>query len=307
MSTKYNEQDLKQMIEDKVLPNLAANRASFTLDSLILGTLKEINGSEYSQAYALDINHNDILIVSLFRLEKNKEANFEILNYEEIQGIRIKKKIPSYEITLQFKDGRNYNFELLKRATNEYPYQHNRIKAAIDILESKGLKDMDNKIHKRNVRNNRFMTAAYVITLFTFGFAFIIYFENLIKKSYFFVLLISIIAFIVHGILFFISTLFIHRFRNRSFMNEYMPIVKEYEVNGDARQLLEDLTNMQAKPKTVDANNMYYYSLSTALLKNNREKEALACLDKVDQSKDQMRTLVGEQRTLIEEKLEQNL
>lgn len=90
-------------------------------------------------------------------------------------------------------------------------------------------------------------------------------------------------------------------------MNEYMPIVKEYEVNGDARQLLEDLKNMQAKPKTVDANNMYYYSLSTALLKNNREKEALACLDKVDQSKDQMRTLVGEQRTLIEEKLEQSL
>lgn len=292
------------MIQDKVFPHLAPNAISFNLESLMQAKLLKLNGSDSYQSYAVEINQDGILIVSLYRLEESENINFEILNYNEIQGIRIKKKIPSYHITFQMEDGRNYKFELLRNSTNKFPDQQDDLNDAIKILESKDLHDMDNKLHKANIRQDRFRTFTYVVTLLVFGFSSILIFENFIKRNIFFVFLLVISAFIVHGILFLISSLFIYQLRNKSFLKEYMPIVKAYEENEDAKQLLEALTNMEAEAKTVDANNMYYYSLSTAFLRNDQEKEALACLDKVDLSKGQMRKLVAEQKKIIEEKIQ---
>lgn len=299
MKRNYSAKHIRETIEDKVFPKASEVKSVFTLEHLIVGTFVKRNGQDYKVDCALDINHEGILLVCIENME-DEDISFHHFKFSDVQGIQVKNRWFFRNITLQFSDGRNYVFECMKNNTRYLPEQSEHLAQFIDVLESKQLHDMDNEVHKRNVRSNRKMAFSYVSTLLLFLIAGMFFSFTVFPNSFVAIVIILILTGIIHFIFYVFGSLFLFIKKDRPFLKEYNAVMDDFKKYEDSEQLLANLLNIQSEPKTQDTKNTFYLTMSTALHKNNRTKEGLEYLDKVQTVSEKEIAIVEEQRKALE-------
>ncbi|MEG0547445.1 MAG: hypothetical protein RR518_01505, partial [Coprobacillus sp.] len=125
-------------------------------------------------------------------------------------------------------------------------------------------------------------------------------FHNLFRNSWFLVIIVLLI-FGLHFILFILCGLIIDYIKNLKFTNAYTVIMKEYSETKDDAKLLKSLLNIESLPKTQDKKNIYYLSLSTAYYKTNNKIESKNQLLKIITNNQAMIQAVKNQMKLLEE------
>jgi len=301
MKKNYTEKYIKEMIEDRVFPKAPEIKELFSLDHLVAGSMLKRNGEENVADCALDINEQGILLVFIEDEQSDKEVVFHHFEFSEIQGIQVKKRMIFRHIILQFKDGRNYVFQCIKQNTNRLPYQKEHLDAFISILEAQNLHDMNNKVHRQNVKSNRKMAFVYISTLILFLAAAMFLTLNAFPNSMIAMIIITIGAGIIHFIVFILGFLLIYMKKDRPFAKEFNPIMKEYKESQDAEKLLTQLLAIKSEPKNQDSKNTFYLTLSTAFHENNQTEQALETLDKVQTTNEKEIEIVEEQRRVLGE------
>lgn len=300
MKKKYTEQYIRNLIEDRVFPNLSGDEERFSLNHLVAGSIVKRNGSDFRVDCAIDVNEQALLVVFLDNVQSDEEVIFHQFHFAHMQGIKVKRKGLFQKVTVQFKDGRNYVFELANHQTKQLPNQRENVQSFITILEAKNLHDMTNKIHKQNMKSHRKMAVSYVATLIAFLIAAMYFSVNVFPNSMFLMIVIVIGSGIIHFISYMIGYVFLYTRKDRPFVKEFNAILQVYQKNHNVEELLRQLENMKTKPKTPDSKNTFYLTMSTALHENNRTKEALACLDQVQTTSEKEIEMIAEQRNVLE-------
>jgi hypothetical protein len=301
MKLCYTEDLLKDVIEKQIFPHAPAEVAAFSLDHLAIGYLKKTNGEKSRLNCILGVNEYGILAVFMGNFRIDKATGFKYLEFSKMQGIKVKKSVFFYYITLQFIDGTNYVFQIMKRNNKHLPNQHRNIQYIISVLDNQNLNDMPNSIYKKRVIQGKIMESIYIMTLLSFEIIMLILLIKYASDSIFLILVSIILTAIVHFILFLVAALYLDIRKGRHFAKEYNHIIKAYRETDNAETFLSDLSSMENPPKTAQSANVFHYSMSTALHKNNRKEEALSYLDKVDTSEKDFQKVVEEQRELIED------
>lgn len=136
----------------------------------------------------------------------------------------------------------------------------------------------------------------YSISLLTLlVFAFIIYYLYLPNNTAWMIGTILVTS-IIHFIIYFLIALFINLGEERPFVKQYNKVMETYEKTNDPKELYEGLKNIKHIPTKKETENAYYLSLSTALHRLNKTKEALAYLDKIETDNPQFKNIVEDQR-----------
>lgn len=242
MKKKYTEKYIIEHIEDRVFPNAIEEKETFTLEHIIAGSILKRNGADYRVDCVLDINEHGILLVFIEDISEDKDVFFHQFDFADIQGIKIKNKSFFRRVTLQFKDGRNYVFEFIKQNTSELPNQSEHLKSFISMLEEKNLHDMDNAIHKQNVKSNRKMTFSYIVTLIVLLATAMFFSLNVFPNSMVAMVIIIIGTGIIHFVIYLLAFVFIFTKKDRPFVKEFNPIMKEYRENENDEELLINLS-----------------------------------------------------------------
>lgn len=305
MHKNLTEETIRQRIEEKVLPKLPKRYHKQSLDSLIHANKTKNNGAKDGSSYVLNVQEDFLFLIEFSNLTQTDEPRIEFYTYSEIQGIEIKKENSTYTVQFQFKNGRNYVCKLIEENNSQFPKQEINVARAITTLESKNLKDMTNKIHRKSKNLDRFKWILYFATLIIFVYVSTNLLTPVIKSNHFRMIVISLGLFILHGILYIAIYFTAIQLRNRRFLKEYNPIMEDFREKEDYNLLLESLKNMREKPKTNYARNLYNFSLSTAYIENKEPYEALACLEQVDATKENMVELVYKQKLLIQKEIEE--
>lgn len=304
MHKSLTEETIRQKIEEKVLPKLPERYHQQSLDSLIHTKKTKNNGTKDGSSYVLNVQEDFLFLIELSNLTERDEPRIEFYTYAEIQGIEIKKENLAYTVQFQFKNGRNYVCKLIEEKNSQFPKQDINVARAITILESKNLKDMNNKTYRKSKNLGIFKWALYFATLIIFVYVSTNLLTSVIKSNHFRMIVISLGLFILHGILYIAIYFTVIHLRNRRFLKEYNPIMEDFNEKEDYGLLLESLKGMREKPETTYARNLYYYSLSTAYIENKEPYEALASLEQVDATKENMVELVYKQKLIIQKEIE---
>lgn len=299
MKKNYSEKHISEVIEDKVFPKASKEKATFTLENLIVGTIIKRNGEDFKVDCALDSNDEGILLVFIEDM-KDEDISFHHFKFSDIQGIQVKNRRFFRNITLQFKDGRNYVFECMKKNTTYLPNQKDHLEAFINVLESKQLHDMENDIHKENVKSNRKMAFSYIVTLVLFLIAGMFFSFTVFPNSFVAMVIILILTGVIHFVFYVFGSLFLFTKKDRPFIKEFNAVMEEYKKDEDTERLLTNLLNIQSEPETQDSKNTFYLTMSTALHENNRTDEGLEYLDKVQTVNEKEIEIIEEQRKVLE-------
>lgn len=107
---------------------------------------------------------------------------------------------------------------------------------------------------------------------------------------------------IIHFILYSLTALNIESKKERPFVNKYNKIMEEYEQTDDPQMLYEELINIRFLPAKIETKNAFNLSMSTALYRINRTKEALTYLNKIETDNSNLLKIVEEQRKLFKRK-----
>ncbi len=99
-----------------------------------------------------------------------------------------------------------------------------------------------------------------------------------------------------------IVALFINLGEERPFVKQYNQVMEEYEKTNDPKELYQGLININFTPTKIETKNAYNLSMSTALHRLNRTKEALTYLDKINTKNPELAKIVDEQKKYFKSK-----
>lgn len=300
MKKRYTEKYIKEVIKKRVFPKAPEEASAFSLDHLVAGSIIKRNGADFRVDCALDVNEHGIFVVYMEDVQSDKEVVFHQFAFSDMQGIKVKNRRFFHNVTLQFKDGRNYVFEFVKQSTSQLPNQSENLQTFISIVQEQNLQDMDNDIHKQNIKSNRKMAFSYITTLVIF-LVVAMFFSITVFPNNMFLMVITIIAIgMIHFVFYMIGFIFLYTIKDRPFVKEFNAIMNEYKNDENVEKLLTNLLNMNSQPNTQDSKNTFYLTLSTALHENNQTEEALAYLDKVQTTNEKEIEIIEEQRRVLE-------
>lgn len=212
MKIRYTEELLKDVIEHQVFPHAPEEFTDFTLNHLVIGTLKKVNGEEQSSVSCiLDVNENGILAVLMDPFRADKVGGYQYFKFSNMQGIYIKEKALFCYITIQFTDGTNYVFQVMKRGDKYLPNQNSNIRYINSFLSEQNLNDMDNSIYKKRVVQKKNSALVYIITLIIIEIIALTLFFNNAPDSTLLFLVFVISAAIIHFVLYFLAVLYVDK------------------------------------------------------------------------------------------------
>ncbi len=304
MKLLYNEEGLKSAIREQIFSYAPQTVTAFPLERLMMAQLIKQDGERLLKGCVLEVKDDAILVVWMDSFRADKTQGFTLFHFSEIQGIEMKSGKLNDRVTLQFKDGRKYVFQIRKKSSKYLPNQAENLAHSLAIMESKNLHDMKNKHYKKNRIKHIITLLFYIPTLIIFGLIALSLWDSFASDRLPLMYIFVIGAGIIHFILFMAATFLIEHLWDRRFKKEYQLILREYERTQNARLFLEELSNIRHKPKTDFNKAAYYFSMSTALHKNGRTEEALDHLDKIRTTEQVMREMVNQQRLVLERELE---
>lgn len=145
-------------------------------------------------------------------------------------------------------------------------------------------------------KSDRLNGKVYSISLIVFiALAFVIYYLYLPNDLSWMLGTILVGAFI-HFIFYFLVALYINLGEERPFVKQYNDVMETYEKTNDPKELYNGLINIKYTPTKIETKNAYNLSVSTALHRLNRTKEALTYLDKIKSDNVNFMKIVEEQR-----------
>lgn len=300
---RTREELLKDIIEQEVIVHATEELADFSLNHPVSGYLKKTNGENAVLDCVLDVNEDGILAVLISSFRTDKIKAYQYFPFTDIQGIKIKKGILHYHIRLQFKDGKNYVFQVMKRRTKHFPNQVQHLEYMVSVLHGQHLTDMDNHLYQKKVIRDKIFAAIYIVTLLLVEIIALFFSYNYNSNNMFLTIGIVILAAIIHFILCIAVSLYLDKRKDKHFMREYNQFMKRYSETESAEVLLNSLTNMENPPKTTQAANAFSFSMSTALYKTNRKEEALFYLDKIKTPDKEFQKAVEEQKARIKDEM----
>lgn len=103
----------------------------------------------------------------------------------------------------------------------------------------------------------------------------------------------------IHFIIYFLVALYINLDEERPFVEQYNQIMEKYEETNDPKALYNGLINIKHSPVKEETKNAYNLSMSTALHRINRTKEALTYLEKIKTDNQNLKKIVEEQKKLF--------
>ncbi|MGY0694696.1 hypothetical protein ACW2QC_18265 [Virgibacillus sp. FSP13] len=297
MKIRYTEELLKDVIQQQIFLIAPEKVAAFSLDHLVTGYIKKTNGEKSLTGCVLDVNEYGILAILMDSFRADKANGYQVFKFSDMQGIKIKKRMLSYYITLQFIDGTNFVFQISRRSNKHLPNQTRNIQYIVSILNDQNLNDMHNTIYKKKVKSDKINSFIYIVTLLFFEIIAV----KLAPNSIVLMVIIIVSAAIIHFILYLMAALYLDKRKNRHFVKEYNQIMKAYNETDNAEVFLNELSTIKNPPKTAESANAFHFSMSTALFKNNRIEEALSYLDRIDTADENIQKVVEEQRRFIED------
>lgn len=114
-----------------------------------------------------------------------------------------------------------------------------------------------------------------------------------------FLILAILGGFVLHFILFVIGATLLSGKINKKFEEEYNAILEAYKEEGDAKILLNNLKNMENKPRSLMMSNAYNFTLSTAYYELGDKYSARAALNNIRVADGNLAKQVEAQRELI--------
>lgn len=279
MKLMYNEEILYKVMTEQVLPNVSKEIFSIP-NHLILAVIQKINNVSFNQNCIISINNEGLLFGFMSKLKVDKATDYHFFKFKDMQGIALKNGIFGIKIIIQFKSGTRYQLYTSKKNNNNLPNQTENLGYIISILASKNLNDMSSRKYNRIKWENRKSSFAYVFTLIL-TLTIPICFINRIKSTLLFTVIVVAI-WILHFVLFSALATSIEKRKNKKFTDDYNKIIEKYNCSKDDYQLYCDLKNISNQPRTKDAKNSYYLSLSTASANVGYFNEALDYLDIVE-------------------------
>ncbi|WP_106498199.1 hypothetical protein [Lentibacillus sp. Marseille-P4043] len=296
MKIRYTEELLKDVIQQQIFPDAPEEISAFSLDHLVIGYLKKANGEKSHVSCVLDVDKHGILAILMDGFRADKAKGYQHFKFADMQGIKIKKGMLNYFITLQFTDGANYVFQVTKRSMKHLPNQNRNMEYITSVLNEQNLHEMKSTIYKKKVMENKIISSIYIVTLILFEIIAVNLSLDYAPNNIFLMIIIVISAAIIHFILCMIAALFLDMQKDKHFAKEYNQIIKAYQETNNAEVFLNELTSMKNPPKEIQSANAYYFSMSTALYKNNRIEEALSYLDEIQTTDRDLQKTVEEQR-----------
>ena len=279
MKLMYDEEILYKVMTDQVLPNVFKEIYSIP-NHLILAVIQKINNVSFNQNCIISINNEGLLFGFMSKLKVDKATDYHFFKFKDMQGIALKNGIFGMKIIIQFKSGTRYQLYASKKSNNNLPNQTENLGYIISVLAAKNLNDMSSKKYSGIKWENRKSSFAYVSTLIL-ALLIPICFINRIKSTLLFTVIV-VAVWIVHFILFSALATSSEKRKNKKFTEEYNKIIEKYNEAKDDYQLYCDLKNILNRPRTKDAKNAYYLSLSTAASNIGYFNESLDYLDMVE-------------------------
>lgn len=295
MKLFYTEDIIRDTVRSQILTKFDELK-EFKLRHPALGYLKKINGVKALAGCVIDINSEGILVVFLDSWRVNRAKDYEYFKfYGNIQGIKIKTGPLNHVITIQFFDGTNYVFQVMKRSTKHLPNQKTNVNHILSVLSGLNLHDIVNKNYKKNRREARTLSIFCLLTIVPLLY---IVFVIMIKTKVPLLVgeIVSIAVVVIHLLL--ISCL--QTRRGRRFGKEYKTIMNSYKQSNDAEDLLKKLNHMINQPKTEEDKLVYYLSLSTAQSHLGMYEEALESLSQIQDTNQKYQEVIDRQREEIE-------
>ena len=105
-----------------------------------------------------------------------------------------------------------------------------------------------------------------------------------------------IVAATIHFIIYFWGALYINLGEEGPFVKQYNKLMENYEQNDNPQMLYEGLINIKYSPVKKETKNAYNLSMSTALHRINRTKEALTYLDEIETDNHNLKNIVEAQK-----------
>jgi len=150
--------------------------------------------------------------------------------------------------------------------------------------------------------NKNLTGSVYSISLILFLIIVLIIYFLYLPNTFIWMLGTLIVASIAHFLLYSFIAFNIESKKERPFVNQYNKIMEEYEQSNDPQALYNGLSNIRFLPVKLETKNAYNLSMSTALYRINRSKEALTYLDKIETDNSNLIKIVEEQRKLFKGK-----
>lgn len=214
MKIRYTEELIKDVVQHQIYPDAPEEVVGFTLDNLVTAILKKTNGEKTRSSCLLDVNERGILFVLMDNFRADKASGYQLFKFSDMQGIKIKEKLFYNYITLQFTDGTNYEFQIIKRSNKQLPNQSSRIYNINAILYDQNLNEMHNSMYKKKTRKNKITVSLQFITQIIFVIIGLILALKYAPNNSFIAFIIIVSAVIIHFILSMIVTGYVDK-RNR--------------------------------------------------------------------------------------------
>src|SRR5690625_4041705 len=113
---------------------------------------------------------------------------------------------------------------------------------------------------------------------------------------------VIIITDLIHFFLYSLVAYTIESNKEKSFVQQYNKGMEKYEKTNDPYMLHDELSAIRFLPVKQETKNAFNLSMSTALYRTNRPKEALNYLDIIKTDNQNLLNIVKEQRKLFESK-----
>lgn len=279
MKLMYDEETLYKVMTEQVLPNVSKEIFSIP-NHLILAVIQKINNVTFNQNCIISINNEGLLFGFMSKLKVDKSTDYHFFKFKDMQGIALKNGIFGMKIIIQFKSGTRYKLYASKKSNNNLPNQRENLGYIISVLAAKNLNDMSSKRYSSIKWENKKSSFAYISTLIL-ALLIPICFINRIKSTLLFTLIV-VAVWILHFILFSALATSSEKRKNKKFTEEYNKIIEKYNESKDDYQLYCNLKNILNHPRTKDAKNSYYLSLSSAAANIGYFSESLDYLDMVE-------------------------
>lgn len=283
MSLKLKAEDIKQIVDYRILPELRERGYSFNFEQFAVGNMVKRNGADFRLEGFFDVSEEGILFVQAHQLDvSHADTNYLLLEFADIQGIKIKKRAKLKRVIFQLKDGRNYHFDLFNRFRRRYPDQRANTDRIVEILQDKHLTNMEHELHKENKQKERLSGFIYFITLLPLLVIPVIINPDAIfghGKGRAYVFAFGML--IIHGLLYFLYYHFFVARKSKAFLKEYNAIAERYEAHKDADLCIQDLKEMEVEPHTEADEAVYHLTLADLHIIAEKYDEAEDYLNKV--------------------------
>lgn len=150
--------------------------------------------------------------------------------------------------------------------------------------------------------NKELTGSIYSITLILFLIITLVIYFIYLPNTLIWLIGTILITALIHFFLYSLLAYTIESNKEKPFIQQYNKVMEKYEKTNDPQLLYDELSDIRFLPVKTETKNAFNLSMSTALYRINRPKEALAYLDEIKTDNKNLLNIVKEQRKLFESK-----